>query len=43
LAKPLSSYLPQELKPDLTEAKRDPLDGAIMMARRAAGRAGWSS
>jgi glucosamine kinase len=43
LAKPLSSYLPQELKPDLAEAKRDPLDGAIMMARRAAGRAGWSS
>jgi glucosamine kinase len=43
LAKPLSSHLPEELRPILTEAKRDPLDGAIMMARRAAGRHGWNS
>lgn len=43
LAKPLSSYLPQALRPILTDAKREPLDGAIMMARRAAGMQGWSS
>jgi glucosamine kinase len=43
VTKPLSPYLPEELKPGLTEPKRDPLDGAIMMARRTAGRAGWSS
>lgn len=43
LTKPLSPYLPEELKPSLTEPQRDPLDGAIMMARRSAGRAGWSS
>jgi glucosamine kinase len=43
LTKPLSPYLPAVLKPSLTEPKRDPLDGAIMMARRRAGRKGWSS
>lgn len=43
LTRPLSPYLPEELKPSLSEPKRDPLDGAIMMARRTAGRAGWSS
>lgn len=43
LARPLAPYLPRELAPDLVEPKRDPLDGAIMMARRAAGCAGWSS
>ncbi len=42
LAKPLSPYLPEELRPMLAEPKRDPLDGAIMMARRAAGRRGWN-
>jgi glucosamine kinase len=43
LAKPLAAYLPPELTPSLTQPKRDPLDGAIMMARRAAGIEGWSS
>lgn len=43
LARPLAPYLPQELAPNLVEPKRDPLDGAIMMARRTAGCAGWSS
>jgi glucosamine kinase len=43
LAKPLAAYLPPELKPSLTEPKRDPLDGAIMMARRAAGLEDWSA
>jgi glucosamine kinase len=43
LAKPLSPYLPEELRPFLTDPKHDPLDGAIMMARRAAGGQGWSS
>jgi glucosamine kinase len=43
LARPLAPYLPQELRPILAKPKRDPLDGAIMMARLAAGRQGWSS
>jgi glucosamine kinase len=43
LTKPLAAYLPQDLKPYLTEPRRDPLDGAVMMARRAAGRDGWRS
>jgi glucosamine kinase len=43
LARPLSPYMPGDLKPYLTAAKRDPLDGAIMMARRAAGLPGWSA
>jgi glucosamine kinase len=43
LARPLAPYLPHQLRPHLVEAKRDPLDGAIMMARRAAGSEGWSS
>ena len=43
LARPFVPYLPHQLKPHLVEAKRDPLDGAIMMARRAAGLAGWAS
>ncbi len=43
LAKPLSLYMPDDLRPHLIEAKRDPLDGAIMMARRAAGLDGWSA
>jgi glucosamine kinase len=41
LARPLAPYLPDEIKPHLIEAKRDPLDGAIMMARQAAGFSGW--
>ena len=41
LARPLAPYLPDEIRPHLIEAKRDPLDGAIMMARRAAGFSGW--
>ena len=43
LAKPLAPYMPDDLKPHLIAAKRDPLDGAIMMARRAAGLSGWSA
>jgi glucosamine kinase len=43
LARPLAPYLPQELVPHLVAPKRDPLDGAIMMARRAAGLKGWDT
>ena len=43
LARPVSPYLPTDLRPHLTEARRDPLDGAIMMARRAAGLEEWSA
>lgn len=43
LARPLAPYMPDGLKPYLIEPKRDALDGAIMMARRAAGLAGWSA
>ena len=43
LAQPLAPYLPQELVAHLVAAKRDPLDGAIMMARRAAGLERWDA
>lgn len=43
LARPLAPYLPQELLPHLVAAQRDPLDGAIMMARRAAGLERWDA
>jgi glucosamine kinase len=44
LARPLAHYLPQELARHLVAPNRDPLDGAIMMARRAAGLAGvWDA
>jgi glucosamine kinase len=43
LAQPLAPYLPQGLAPHLVAPKRDPLDGAIMMARRAAGLKGWDA
>jgi glucosamine kinase len=43
LAQPLAPYLPQELAPHLVAPMRDPLDGAIMMARRAAGLKGWGA
>jgi glucosamine kinase len=43
LARPFAPYLPHQLKPHLVEAKRDPLDGAIMMARRAAGLGRWDT
>jgi glucosamine kinase len=43
LARPFVPYLPHQLKPHLVEAKRDPLDGAIMMARRAAGSGRWDT
>jgi glucosamine kinase len=43
LARPFAPYLPHQLKPHLVQAKRDPLDGAIMMARRAAGLGRWDT
>jgi len=43
LARPFAPYLPHQLKPHLVEAKRDALDGAIMMARHAAGLQGWEA
>ncbi len=43
LAKPLTPFMPEELKAHLIAPKRDALDGAIMMARRTAGLAGWSA
>lgn len=43
LARPFVPYLPHQLKPHLVEAKRDPLDGAIMMARHAAGLQRWDA
>lgn len=43
LAKPLTPFMPDELKAHLIAPKRDALDGAIMMARRTAGLAGWSA
>lgn len=43
LAKPLAPYMPEDLKAHLIAPKRDALDGAIMMARRAAGLEGWSA
>ena len=43
LARPFVPYLPHQLKPHLVEAKRDPLDGAIMMARHAAGLRRWDA
>lgn len=43
LARPLAQYMPDELKPHLIEPKRDPLDGAVMMARHAAGLKEWSA
>lgn len=43
LAKPLALYMPEDLKAHLIAPKRDALDGAIMMARRAAGLQGWSA
>ncbi|QIG47649.1 N-acetylglucosamine kinase [Nordella sp. HKS 07] len=43
LARPLAPYMPEDLKVHLIEPKRDALDGAIMMARRAVGLAGWSA
>ncbi|WP_162913927.1 BadF/BadG/BcrA/BcrD ATPase family protein [Taklimakanibacter lacteus] len=41
LARPLDPYMPNDLKVHLIAARHDPLDGAIMMARRAAGLSGW--
>jgi glucosamine kinase len=43
LAKPLTPFMPENLKAHLIAPKRDALDGAIMMARRTAGLAGWSA
>lgn len=43
LARPLTPFMPDDLKPRLIAPKRDALDGAIMMARRAAGLTGWTS
>lgn len=43
LAPLLARFMPDDLKPCLSEPKRDPLDGAIMMARHAAGLEGWGS
>jgi glucosamine kinase len=43
LARPITPYLPEELRKHLIEPHRDPLDGAIMMARRAAGLRDWST
>lgn len=42
LARPVTPYLPESLRPHLIEPHKDPLDGAIMMARRAAGLADWN-
>ncbi|MBK1868744.1 BadF/BadG/BcrA/BcrD ATPase family protein [Aestuariivirga sp. YIM B02566] len=42
LAKPLTPFMPEELTAHLIAPKRDALDGAIMMARRAAGLTGWN-
>lgn len=42
LARPVTPYLPEKLRPHLIEPHKDPLDGAIMMARRAAGLEDWS-
>ncbi|MGE0004352.1 MAG: BadF/BadG/BcrA/BcrD ATPase family protein [Parvibaculaceae bacterium] len=43
LARPVMPYLPERLRRHLIEPRRDPLDGAIMMARRAAGLENWST
>lgn len=43
LAKPLTPFMPADLKAHLIAPKRDALDGAIMMARRTAGLTGWSA
>lgn len=43
LAKPLTPFMPEDLKAHLIAPKRDALDGAIMMARRTAGLSGWST
>lgn len=43
LARPLTPFMPEDLKAHLITPKRDALDGAIMMARRAAGLSGWSA
>jgi glucosamine kinase len=42
LARPVTPYLPEKLRKALIEPHKDPLDGAIMMARRAAGLKDWS-
>lgn len=42
LARPITPYLDKVLQPHLVEPRRDPIDGAIMMARRAAGLQDWS-
>jgi glucosamine kinase len=43
LARPVAPYLPEGLRPHLIEPHKDPLDGAIMMARRAAGLEDWNA
>jgi len=43
LAKPITPFLPEKLGKHLIEPHRDPLDGAIMMARRAAGLKDWNA
>ena len=43
LARPIAPYLPQTVRRHLIEPRKDPLDGAIMMARRAAGLEDWNS
>lgn len=43
LARPVTPYLPEKLRRHLIEPHRDPIDGAIMMARRAAGLEDWST
>jgi glucosamine kinase len=43
LARPVTPYLPEKLREHLIEPHRDPLDGAIMMARRAAGLKDWNA
>lgn len=43
LARPITLYLPEGLRQHLIEPHRDPLDGAIMMARRAAGLKDWNA
>ncbi|MGE3871650.1 MAG: BadF/BadG/BcrA/BcrD ATPase family protein [Parvibaculaceae bacterium] len=43
LARPVTPYLPEKLRRHLIEPHRDPLDGAIIMARRAAGLEDWSA
>src|SRR5437868_7139846 len=40
ISQPLRAYLPQDVAAHLVEPKADPVDGAIMMARRATGLSG---